>query len=103
MVMALQVLKTAKRFLQTHRWEQGKLITDKNGDEVGSYSRAAGACALGALCIADHRLDSGRAYLEAKDLLQVAMDGDIVYFNNAPRRQKKTILARFDRAIKAAH
>src|ERR1700684_4047644 len=42
MVTALQVLKVAKRFLETHRWEQHKLVTDKEGNEISAYSKAVG-------------------------------------------------------------
>lgn len=77
------VLKRARGLLVEHGWVRG---------HIGS--KRLGFCAYGAILTATK---SGKATAALSDVVK---GGDIVLWNDHPRRCKKDVLGGFDRAIK---
>lgn len=98
------VLRRAKELISNRRnWLQHTLMTDAKGNEVSEGPDARKFCAIGALCQAEYELNyRGGARNGPYHRLEMAMDADIVGFNNARGRKHKDILKRFDEAIAAA-
>lgn len=96
---ALSVLITARKLITPRKkWIKGASARDARGAVTyGSSANAVQFCSVGALRHAAGRAECAR--INARTVLQSEMRGDIIGFNDAPRRTHEEILAAFDRAI----
>lgn len=103
MTTVLQVLKKARKLIETKGWTQVVEARDEDGNAIDYRDeRAICFCALGALWRAADGFESDLAVDARATLASCVHTDHIIDWNDRKRRTKEDVLAAFDRAIKKA-